>query len=129
MEKPKKCITREKAIDLQKRWWKTRGEVIENSEKHKDVCAVKFSVAELEEYLEYVKAKSREQGIKDPGVSIWMGAYESSQEKPGLSTVFLAATREKTGEIGEEENDFEENPEVEPYNLGSGLWPPGVYGE
>ncbi|MGY5848539.1 hypothetical protein ACW6QP_14110 [Salegentibacter sp. HM20] len=127
MKKPAKCITREAAKDLQLRWWKTRGKAIETSEKHKDVCAVKFSVAELEEYLQYVKEKS--EGIQDPGICIWMGSYAPENGKPGLSTVFLSATKEKSEEVENDENDFEENPEIEPYNTGSGLWPPGVYGE
>lgn len=129
MEKPKKCISRQEAKELQERWWQTRGKAIERSEKHKDVCAVKFSVAELEEYLNYVKEKSAEQGIEDPGVCIWMGSYAPEKGKPSLSTVFLSATKQKSENKEEEESDFEDNPEIEPYNTGSGLWPPGVYEE
>lgn len=127
MEKPKKCISRQEAKELQKRWWQTRGKAIERSEKHKDVCAVKFSVAELEEYLNYVKEKSGEKGIEDPGVCIWMGSYAPGNGKPSLSTVFLSATKPKSENIEEEQSDFEDNPEIEPYNTGAGLWPPGEY--
>ena len=129
MEKPKKCISRQEAKELQTRWWQSRGKAIERSEKHTDVCAVKFSVAELVEYLKYVKEKSEEQAIEDPGFCIWMGYYAPGNRKPSLSTVFLSATKKKSKNIEEEESDFEDNPEIEPYNTGNGLWPPGVYGE
>jgi len=46
LEKSKKWFSRQEAQELQKRWWQSRGKAIEISEQHKDVCAVKFSVAE-----------------------------------------------------------------------------------
>ena len=131
MEKPKNCISREKARELSEKWWLTRGKAIEDVEHIKDVCAVNFSIEELEEYIKYVKENS--QGVKDPGISIWMASYTDSEEskdhKKGYSTIFLSPTMKKPeGSFSEDENDFEENEDIDPYNNGSGVWPPGVYG-
>ncbi|CAL67085.1 hypothetical protein [Christiangramia forsetii] len=126
MEKPNKCITRARARELSVKWWETRGRVIEQSEKHPDVCAVNFSIAELEEYLAYVKENS--QNVNDPGITIWMGSYAKKEDKPSLSTVFLSPTKKKApGTYEGDENNFEENEEIDPYNHGQGMWPPGVY--
>ncbi|TRO65190.1 hypothetical protein [Christiangramia sabulilitoris] len=131
MEKPENCIPRSEAHELSETWWNSRGKAIENAVKHKDVCAVNFSIAELEDYLAYVKENSKD--VNDPGISIWMGTYPEDDEKvpekkKGYSTVFLSPTRKKApGTYEEGENDFEENEEIDPMNGGSGLWPPGVY--
>jgi len=128
MGKPKKCITRVRAKELSVEWWKTRGKAIEDVDKIKDICAVNFSIEELEQDLAYVKENSK--GVKKPGITIWMASYpEDDQDKrKGYSTVFLSPTKMKAeGTYGEEENDFEENEEIEPYNHGAGLWPPGAY--
>ena len=131
MEKPNKCITREEAKALSVKWWATRGKAIEEVEKLKDVCAVNFSIAELEEYIAYVKENSKNEN--EAGISIWMGSYPKDDEKVpekkrGYSTVFLSPSKKKAeGTYEEGENDFEENEEIDPMNGGSGLWPPGVY--
>ena len=132
MDKPENCIPRGEAKELSENWWKTRGRAIEDVEHLKDICAVNFSIAELEDYLAYVKANST--NVKDPGISIWMAAYtgdpdETGEHKKGYSTIFLSPTKKKAaGSFTENENDFEENDELDPYNHGSGVWPPGVYG-
>ena len=133
MSKPEKCITRVTAKTLSENWWNSRGAAIEKEVKLKDICAVNFSIAELEEYLAYVKENSKD--VKEPGISIWMGAYPRDDEKVpekkrGYSTVFLSPTKKKApGTYTDDENDFEENEEIDPFNNGGGLWPPGVYGE
>ncbi|MCP9199802.1 hypothetical protein MKO06_07795 [Gramella sp. GC03-9] len=131
MEKPKKCISRSEAGNLSKTWWNSRGEAIKGAIKHEDVCAVNFSIAELEEYIAYVKENSED--TEGAGISIWLGSYPKDDEKVpkkkrGYSTVFLSPTKKKaTGTYTEDENDFEENEDIDPYNDGQGVWPPGIY--
>ncbi|MFV8224486.1 hypothetical protein [Christiangramia aquimixticola] len=126
MEKPSKCITREKATELSETWWITRGKAIEKELKFKDICAVNFSIEELEAYIAYVKENSKD--VKAPGISIWMGTYAKNENSPGYSTVFLSPTKKKApGTYTEDENDFEENEEIDPLNHGQGVWPPGIY--
>ncbi|MDT0644330.1 hypothetical protein RM553_15940 [Zunongwangia sp. F363] len=124
MAKPLQKISVKAAKELQERWWKTRSKVITDGEEHRDTCEFKFSIAELQEYLDYVKEKSARQGIKDPGISIWLGAYAKTEEKPGLTTLFFSATKESAAE----DCRYESNDEIEPSNEITGKWPPEPYG-
>lgn len=128
MAKPEKCVTVERARELQNEWWKTRLEVTTNGNKHKDTCEFHFTLDELQEYLDYVREKSIAANISNPGINIWFGAYKAKENRPNLSTIFLSATKKKnTTEDDGSGRDYEENTEIEPLNENGGLWPPFAY--
>lgn len=126
MEKPAKCTTVEEARKQQKEWVDTRGKEIERGGKFKDTRDFWYSLDELQEYLDYVREKSKEQGVEKPGIRFYLGAYPKSRNK-GYSTIFLSATREKDPAVESEEEENPNNYEIEPYNtIGTG-WPPTIY--
>lgn len=125
MEKPKKCIGVSEARELQNNWKKSRGREIERGQGYEDTREFWYSVKELEEYLKYVKEKSAEQGVKNPGIRIYFGAYPKSQQKKSFSTVFLAPTKEE--EVGATEGGDLNNYEIDPLNDSAGGIPPKDY--
>lgn len=124
--RPPKCISVEKAKGLQSNWQKSRGKEIERVQGYVDTREFWYSVAELQEYLDYVKEKSAEQGINNPGVRIYFGAYEKSEQKNSYSTVFFAPTMEKVLLEGDSDSP-ENNYEIDPLNDSAGGVPPTKY--
>ena len=128
MDKPSRCITIAEAKEIQKEWWNTRLEVTTNGNTHKDTCEFHFTLEELEHYLKYVKDKSSEAGIKNPGINIWLGAYKAKNDRPNLNTIFFSATKKKNSTEDDSSGiDYEENLEIEPFNQNGGNWPPLEY--
>lgn len=126
MMRPPKCISVEKARGLQNNWQKSRGKEIERGQGYEDTREFWYSVAELQEYLDYVKENSAQQGINNPGVRIYFGAYEKSENRKSYSTVFLAPTMEKA--LLEDDSDSPENNyEIDPLNDSAGGVPPTKY--
>lgn len=128
MEKPKKCISVEEARKEQDEWVKTRGKEIERGQGYKDTREFWYSLDELQEYLDYVREKSREQGVEKPGIRIYLGAYPNIKEKKGYTTIFLAPTKEASQqtEVASEDSD-PNNYEIEPLNQTHGGFPPTTY--
>ncbi|MCP9199800.1 hypothetical protein MKO06_07785 [Gramella sp. GC03-9] len=139
MKRPAKCITIDKARKLQKKWRDTRGKFFEENEDYQDSCEVWYSLDELQEYLNYVRDLSAEQGVEHPGISIWFGAEDSKGKQDGLSTIFLMATKETSesenavvqNESGKTDvilplsgSSYELNESIDGYNDGSTKWPP-----
>jgi len=120
-----KKITVAKAKKLQKKWWDTRSIVTTNGKQHEDTCQFHFTVEELQAYLDEVKTKS--QGLDTPGINIWFGAYDATATAPSLATVFLAPTKKVKSDDPDMEYEHVANDDIEPFNHGSGLWPPGEY--
>lgn len=127
MEKPKKCITIEEARELQNNWKGSRGKEIERGQGYEDTREFWYSLEELQEYLDYVKEKSKEQGVNKPGIRIYLSAYPKDQQKKSFSTIFLAPTKELSSVSETEEVESENNYEIEPLNTVSGGWPPKDY--
>lgn len=130
MEKPKKCISVEKARALQIKWKESRARNIDLEQGYQDTREFWYSVAEIQEYLNYVKARSAEQGIKNPGIRIYFGAYPKSSTRKSYATVFLAATKERSTPLeGEDENSMypENNYEIDPLDESAGGVPPVNY--
>lgn len=127
MTPPKKCISIEKAKELQKTWNSTRGKAIEHSQGHPDARDFWYSLDELQEYLVYVKKISTAQGVKNPGIRIFLGAYPKTKEQDSKSTLFLAPTKKKVSQESGEGDSEENNYEIEPLNSVSGGWPPEEY--
>ncbi|MFT4849223.1 MAG: hypothetical protein ACI83B_001761 [Sediminicola sp.] len=118
MAKPIKCISELEARQLQKNWIDTRAKDIDKAMDEEDARSVFYSVAELEEYLKYVKSESTKQGVSDPGVRIYFAAYNDAKSKK--ATAFLAPTKGDT-------KTSDTNYEIEAYNRGSDGWPPNNY--
>lgn len=127
--KPKKCISTREAKELQKNWRDTRGKSIERGQGYRDTFEFSYSIEELQEYLDYVKEKSAEQGVQNPGIRIYLGAYPASGEKKSLTTIFLAPTKEiaSAEEAGGDEYEDENNYDIDPLNDSQGGWPPQKY--
>lgn len=129
METPAKCIGVDDARSLQDKWVDTRGKEIQEAQGYKDTREFWMSVEELQEYLDYVKEKSKEQGVDKPGIRVYLGAYAETEKRKSYSTLFLAPTKEKGSE--EESLDGEatgeNNYDIEPLNTISGGWPPIGY--
>ena len=126
--KPSKCISVEEARGLQKDWKASRGEEIKKAQGYEDTCDFWYSVEELEEYLNYVKEKSKEQGINKPGIRIYFASYPKKENGKSYSTVFLAPTKEKnSAELAADNELFENNYNIEPLNTVTGGKPPKEY--
>jgi hypothetical protein len=130
MEKPKKCISVESAKELQTKWQESRAMDIDLAQGYQDKREFWYSVEELQHYLNYVKLKSAEQKVKNPGIRIYFGAYHKSSIKKSYATVFLAPTKERSAPAdGEDETSVhaENNYDIEPLNESSGGMPPFTY--
>ena len=128
--KPKKCISKDEARELQKNWCDTRSGKLNKKMGFEDARDFWWSVEELEEYLAYVKQESAKQGIKNPGIRFHLGAYTPTKCKynKGLSTLFLAPTGAKPGASGKDGGaDDPINYSIEPFNRGGTGHPPTEY--
>ncbi len=128
MGKPKKCISVEEARELQQVWCDTRTPEIDRCIGFEDTREFWWSVEELMEYLKYVKRKSKKQGIENPGIRMYFGAYPDSKckMKRGYSTLFLAPTGAPAG-VGKDGDDDPNNYNLDPLNGGSSRIPPKVF--
>ena len=118
MPKPTKCITVANAKQLHENWINTRAADIEKAMGSVDVRDVFYTVAELEEYLEYVKTESNKQGFSTPGIRIFFAAH--NDESSTKATVFLAPTEGNT-------LTSDTNYNIEPLDKGGHGWPPNIY--
>ncbi|MGY3794270.1 hypothetical protein [Aquimarina sp. 433] len=128
VQKPQKCISVEKAKELHNNWCGKRGKSLEKSLGFEDAHEFHWTLAELEEYVAYVKQESEAQGIKNPGIRAYMGAYSPSKCKMGrgYSTLFFAPTGSRPG-AGKDGGDDENNYDIDAFNGGSSGWPPNKY--
>ncbi|MFT6128049.1 MAG: hypothetical protein ACJAVA_002547, partial [Flavobacteriaceae bacterium] len=115
MNKPIKCISVQEARTLQDNWVNSRGTSIQNLRNEEDSREVVYSVAELEEFLAYVKSQSLKKGIANPGVRIYFASYNDA--KSTRATVFLSAT--DSGDA-DSNNDYD----ISPFNKAGNGWPP-----
>ena len=117
MAVPQKCISVQEAKGLYTNWHNTRATAL-SSLGNSNTSDFTFSLAELQEFLDYVKQESNDQGITNPGVRIYFAAYNSLTST--ASTVFLAPT------VGPGISD-NNNYDIQPLNTVGGGWPPNVY--
>ncbi|MEZ4794841.1 MAG: hypothetical protein R2773_05090 [Flavobacteriaceae bacterium] len=118
MAKPSKCISVAEARALQSNWMATRAADIQKVQGINDTRDFTFSVNDLQEFLDYVQQESSKQGIANPGIRIYFGAY--GEASGGKATVFLAATDGTDGDSGN-------NYDIDPLNRGINGWPPNAY--
>ena len=128
MEKPKKCISVEEARKQQEEWVKTRGREIARGQGYEDTREFWYSLDELQEYLDYVREKSKKQDVEKPGIRFYLGAYPGANGKKGYATIFLSPTKEapESTESSEEDSDSN-NYEIDPLNQTHGGFPPTIY--
>lgn len=88
MDQPRKCLKPEEGRALQNIWKKSRGKEIEDGQGYIDTREFWYSIEELQEYLDYVKQKSKEQGVNNPGIRIYLGAYPKTEENKSYTTIF-----------------------------------------
>ena len=116
MSKPSNCITVAEARQLQNNWVATRAVDIEAAMGAVDTREFLFSVAELQQFLDYIKAGS---GMgAQPGVRIYFAAYDNPTNDK--ATVFLAPT---SGITAGSPNNYL----LEPLNQGISGYPPKNY--
>jgi hypothetical protein len=130
MAKPNKCISVENAQKLQKKWRESRAVDIDINQGYQDKREFWYSIEELQQYLNYVKLKSAEQKVKNPGIRIYFGAYPTSSIRKSYATVFLAPTKGRIASLeGEDETAVkaENNYDIDPLNESSGGMPPVIY--
>ncbi|MBQ4821028.1 hypothetical protein [Aquimarina sp. MMG016] len=129
-KKPKKCISIEEAKELQKSWCDTRTPEIDKCIGFEDTREFWWSVEDLQDYLKYVKKMSRKQGIENPGIRMYYGAYpkEKCKMNRGYATLFLAPTGAPVGGVGKDGiDDAPNNYDIEPLNFGTSGRPPRNY--
>lgn len=100
---------------LHDNWVKTRQVYIEEGSGAQDAREFLFSVADLQEFLDYVRAGS--EGF-EPGIRIYLAASEL--DGSNKATVFLVPTM---GTAADSENNYE----LQPLNRGVQGWPPKNY--
>ena len=115
MSKPQDCIPVSKAKVLRKNWVETRAKFIQNELNSQDVSDVLFSLDDLQQFLDYVRANTKDH---KPGIRIYFAANESSLS--GKATVFLAPTLGIT-------KGSANNYDLEPLNNGLQGIPPTNY--
>lgn len=116
MLKPKNCITVSEARQLQDNWVATRALDIEKAQGSVDTREFLFSVAELQQFLDYIKAGS--DVVAPSGVRIYIGAYDN--DSSDKATVFLVPT---VGTSAEAKNNYN----LQPLNQGLAGFPPKNY--
>jgi hypothetical protein len=117
MAKPQNCISVQAAKDMYTNWQTSRGAALE-SDGYQDVSDFTFSLAEMQEFLDYVRDESEKAKIDNPGIRIYFAAYNS--EESDKATVFLAATE---GTDSNSKNNYG----IDPFNWGQGGWPPNIF--
>ncbi|QNJ99018.1 hypothetical protein [Constantimarinum furrinae] len=117
-KRPTKCISVSAAKVMHAKWISTRATPIAEAIGSEDTRDFVYSVAELQEFLDYVKDESVKLGVDNPGVRIYFAAY--SADDSNKATVFLSATN---GSDSNSPNNYD----IDPFNVGTGGWPPNVY--
>jgi len=121
-----KQISVEKARELQKNWIENQGSAIDKAMAMTDVRDFLFDLEELQEFLNLVRTKSKEQGISNPGIRIYFGAYGEEYKK--RATVFLQATNDILAyQESDPDQQVKNNEEIEPINTVQGGFPPIDY--
>ena len=116
---PAKCITVQQARQLQDNWVNTREPAITQARGgQQDAREMVFNIAELEEFLDYVKSESKKNGINNPGVRLYFAAYNNMNSD--IATVFLSATMSDA-------KNSDNNYYIQPYNTITGGFPPKQY--
>jgi hypothetical protein len=96
-EKPKQLITNDFAKQLTGNYTASRPAFAKGTNKI-DANAVWYSLAELENYINYIKTEGKQKGYNVDGIRLYYGVYPENyieQKKAGLTTIFLSPTGAK----------------------------------
>ena len=128
-KRPEKCISVDEAKELQKVWCDTRTPEIDKCLGFEDTREFWWSVEELMDYLKYVRKQSRKQGIDNPGIRLYFGAYPAAKCKMhrGYATAFFAPTGAPAGGAGKDGDTAPNNYLIDPLNKGGHGNPPFDY--
>jgi hypothetical protein len=123
MSKPTDCIPVAEAKTYQANWMAVNepsspapGQPAES------VCCVTFNIDQLQQYIDYVKVESANQGILNPGIRVYFAAYNSGTvaNVASTTTVFFCPT---DGDAKNSANNYN----IDPLNKGQNGWPPNAY--
>ncbi|MBT8183316.1 MAG: hypothetical protein KJN76_00635 [Eudoraea sp.] len=117
MAKPQNCIPVQTAKNMYTNWQSSRGAALE-SDGYQNVSDFTFSLAEMQEFIDYVAKASEKDGITNPGIRVYFAA--NGPDAKTTASVFLAPT------LGTD-SDSANNYALEPLNRGTNGWPPNVY--
>lgn len=129
-QKPKKCITKDDAIKLQKNYVKVIEKALKKELGKQQVRDFWWSLEEIESYIAYVKEEAAKKGYENLGLRFFMGKYDDST-KDGQTTMFIAPTQSsidvslKTAETISKTDETIED--IDPLNLGHSKFPPSNY--
>lgn len=97
MNKPNNLITKEEATKLSKDF-NVKNKLIGKHIGKPSNCSTWYSLADLEEYIAYIKAEGKAKGYSVDGIRFYLGSYSknnSNVKKQRQTTVFLAPTGNK----------------------------------
>ncbi|AXT19848.1 hypothetical protein D7030_01650 [Flavobacteriaceae bacterium AU392] len=124
---PSGVISREKAIELNNEWTKTRAEAmnqcisdVTGGKVTKDSRSSWWSIEDLEAYIKYAKKQDKDVS----GLRIYCGAYSDDN---CYSTSFIVPTATVKGSLGKDVGDDEEEEmdlPIPPLNRGTTKIPP-----
>jgi hypothetical protein len=89
-----KHISVQEAEVLQDRYIITRSNVIDSSLGYEDVRNFNFSLDEMKNYIQEIEDYASIHGQQNLGITIFMGAYETTSQEDSKTTVFLAGSRD-----------------------------------
>jgi len=121
MSKPSDCIPVTEAQTYQANW-NTINQPSTPGGLGQQVSAVTFNIDQLQEYLDYVKTESANQGIPKPGIRVYFAAYEAGTpaEVGASNTVFFCPSET-------DDKNSANNYNIDPLNKGGSGWPPNAY--
>jgi len=132
--KPAHAISKKRAKLLSNNY-NTRYDSISRIIGKKDNRSTWYSLKELKTYIAYIEAQGKKQGYTVDGIRFYLGAYPADEKNPkkqNETTIFLAPTGKKIGNMAEKSmitNPYSRDiTTIDAYNFGQGGWPPnGVY--
>ena len=116
--KPENCIEDAQAMKMREHWNATRAQAIEQALGFTDSADFVWSLEALEEYIAYVKAQSKAQGIENPGIRANFAAYPDTNR----ASLFFSATVSPDG-------NADNNYNIEAFNIGGQGHPPVDFGD
>lgn len=95
MGAPTQLITQEFAMELNQNYINERSNIIRNAIGYDDANAIWYSIDELQNYIDYVKAQATSMGYIADGIRLYLGVYPDNPEygdKSKMTNIFLCPT-------------------------------------
>jgi len=130
MKKPTNLITSKEASQMSNDF-SAKNKLISKDIGKPNNCSTWYSLADLEEYIAYIKAEGKAKGYNIDGIRFYLGSYSKSNrnvKKQKQTTVFLAPTGTKTGvqktKAVSQNLSSPDISAIEAFNMGQSGWPP-----